>query len=50
MQQDGITSGCLGVGVQFHHHSEVLQRILLQNSAIDLLAAMGFKTHLVCST
>lgn len=30
----------LGVRVQLHHDHQVLQRILLQNSAVDLLAEM----------
>lgn len=39
MLEDGITSGRLGVGVQFEHYPQVLQRILLQDSAVDGLAA-----------
>lgn len=40
MLEDGMTSCGLGVRVQFEHDSQVLQRILLQYSAIDLLAVM----------
>lgn len=40
MLKDGMTSCCLGVGVQFQHNPQVLQRILLQYSAVDLLAVM----------
>ena len=41
MLQDGMTSCCLGVRVELEHYPQVLQRILLQDSAIDLLAAMN---------
>lgn len=40
MLEDGMTSCCLGIGVQFKHNPQVLQRILLQHSAINLLAVM----------
>lgn len=40
MLEDGVTFCCLGIGVQFEHYPQVLQRILLQYSAVDLLAAM----------
>ena len=35
-----MTSRRLGVGVELHHDLQVLQRILLQDSAVDLLAAL----------
>jgi len=35
--EDGTAPCSLGVGVQFHHDLQVLKRILLQNSAVDLL-------------
>ena len=44
--EDGITSCCLGVRVQFEHYPQVLQRILLQNSSVDLLAGITIKTIL----
>jgi len=37
MLQDGMTSCRLGVRVEFEHYPQVLQRILLQYSAVDLL-------------
>lgn len=40
VHQDGATSCSLGVRVQFEHYPQVLQRILLQHSAVDLLAGM----------
>lgn len=40
MLEDGMTSCCLGIGVQFQHNPQVLQRILLQHSAVNLLAVM----------
>lgn len=35
-----MTSRCLGVRIQFEHYVQILQRILLQYSAVDLLAVM----------
>lgn len=40
MLEDGMASRCLGIWVQFEHYPQILQRILLQYSALDLLAAM----------
>lgn len=40
MLEDGMTSCCLGIGVQFKHNPQVLQRILLQHSAMNLLAVI----------
>lgn len=39
MLEDGMASRCLGIGVQFEHYPQILQRVLLQYSALDLLAA-----------
>ena len=38
-----MTSCCLSVRVQFEHYPQVLQRILLQYSALNLLAVMTIK-------
>lgn len=40
MLEDGMASRCLGIWVQFEHYPQILQRILLQYSALDLLAAI----------
>lgn len=40
MLEDGMTSCCLSIRVQFQHNPQVLQRILLQHSAVNLLAVM----------
>lgn len=40
MLEDGMTSCCLGIGVQLQHNPQVLQRILLQHSTVNLLAVM----------
>lgn len=40
MLEDGLASRCLGIWVQFEHYPQILQRILLQYSPVDLLAAM----------
>lgn len=44
MLENGMTPGCLGIGVQFEHDPQVLQRILLQDSADDLLPARRRQT------
>lgn len=36
--QDGMTACCLGVRIQLHHYSEILQWVLLENSALNLFA------------
>lgn len=46
MLEDGMTSCCLGIRVQFEHYPQVLQRILLQYSAVDLLAVMTIQSGL----
>lgn len=38
--QDSTATCSLGVGVELHHHSQVLQRVLLEHSAINLEAAI----------
>lgn len=40
MLEDGMASCRLGIWVQLEHYPQILQRILLQYSALDLLAAM----------
>lgn len=47
MLKDGVAPRCLGIWVQFEHNPQVLQRILLQYSALDLLAAMTVPASLV---
>lgn len=46
MLEDGMASGRLGIRVQFQHYPQVLQRILLQYFAVDLLAIMRRKSHI----
>lgn len=46
MLEDGMTSCCLGVRIQFEHYVQILQRILLQNSAVELLAVMTIQSTL----
>ena len=36
--QDGTAACCLGVRVELHHYSQVLQWVLLENSAPNLFA------------
>lgn len=38
--QDSTATCSLGVGVELHHHSQVLQRVLLEHSAINLEASI----------
>lgn len=40
MLEDGMASRRLGIWVQFEHYPQILQRVLLQYSALHLLAAM----------
>lgn len=47
MLEDGLTSCCLGIWVQFEHYPQVLQRILLQYSANDLLPAVTISARLI---
>lgn len=37
MAQDGVASHGFGVWVQLDHHSQILQWVLLQDSAVNLL-------------
>lgn len=47
MLEDGLASCRLGIWVQFEHYPQVLQRILLQYSANDLLSAMTVSARLI---
>lgn len=47
MLEDGTASCRLGIWVQFEHYPQVLQRILLQYSANDLLSAMTISARLI---
>lgn len=40
LAQDGIALGCLGVRIEPHHDSQVLEWVLLELSALHLLAAI----------
>lgn len=37
MAQNGVASHCFGVWVQLYHDSQILQRVLFQDSAVNLL-------------
>lgn len=41
-----MTSCRLGIRVQFEHDLQILQRILLQDSAVDLFAVIRRKSRL----